>query len=159
MSQARLHWYITQIDQEEWNGNHLNKYCGGCLLEIVWSRKVYEIIFRKVEKRLSNISSPWDWLLLKRQHGKTQILIILTIFLKQLQGEKTRGDIYLYSRFVNKQEKVWDVDAGNNSGNNGSEMIEFIILRETQNLSSSVMIPNSSELVFISSEICLASSH
>lgn len=84
---------------------------------------------------------------------------MLKKILKQLQGEKTRRDIYLYSIFVNKQEAIWDVEVENNSGNNGSEMIEFIILREMKNSRSTIMIPNFSELVCICLEICLASSH
>lgn len=58
---------------------------------------------------------------------------MLKKFLKQLQGEKTRRDIYLYSIFVNKQEAIWDVEVENNSGNNGSEMIEFIIFKKHNN--------------------------
>lgn len=86
-----------------------------------------------------------------------QIIDHVDKFFKQLQGETTRGGIYLYSIFVNKQEEVWDVEVKKNSGNNDSEMIEFIILREMRNSSSAIMIPNFSELVFLRSEICLAS--
>lgn len=60
---------------------------------------------------------------------------------------------------MNRQEEVWDVEVENNSVNNGSEMIEVIILKETKNSSSTVMILNFSRLVFIRSEICFASSH
>lgn len=80
-------------------------------------------------------------------------------FFKQLKGEKNKGDIYLYSVFLNRQEEVWGVEVENDSVNNGSEMIEIIILKETKNSSSTVIIPNFSELVFIRSEICFASSH
>lgn len=86
-----------------------------------------------------------------------QIIDHVDKFFKQLQGETTRGGIYLYSIFVNKQEEIWDVEVKKNSGNNDSEMIAFIILREMRNSSSAIMIPNFSELVFLSSEICLAS--
>ena len=53
--------------------------------------------------------------------------------MKQLRGETTRGGTYLYSLFMNKQEVVWDVKVKTSFDDHGSEMMEFIVLREMRN--------------------------
>lgn len=66
--------------------------------------------------------------------------------LKQLWGETTRGDTFLNSLFVNKQEMFWDVMVKNSFDDNGSEMMEFVIPREMRNSSSRIMILDFSNL-------------
>lgn len=80
-------------------------------------------------------------------------------FLKQLQGEKTRGGTYLDSLFMNKEEVAWDIKVKTSFGNNGSVMMGFIVLREMRNSSSRIMILDFSELTSVCSGICLASTH
>lgn len=52
-----------------------------------------------------------------------------TGFFKQWWGEAARGGMYLDSLFMNKQEVVWDVKVKTSFGDNGNEIMEFIVLR------------------------------